>query len=1077
MIDRLITFALKQRLLILLGVAILVGGGILAFVRLPIDAFPDVTNIQVQVITKAPGMSPVEIEQLVTFPLEVDLMGLPKKTELRSISKFGISVITVVFEDGTDIYWARQTVLERFLQAKEKLPPNVESMLGPISTGLGEVYQYRLHGPKYDLTDLRTLQDWVVRPMLRTVPGVADVNSLGGLPKEYQVLVDPDRLKNFGLTLRQVFEAVERNNANVGGGFIRHQEEQFVVRGLGMIRNVDDIRNIVVASERGTPIFLRDVAEVGIGARTRYGGVTYEGKGEAVEGLVLMLMGGNSREIVTNVKAKVDEINRVLPADVSIVPFYDRTELVNRAIWTVEKALLEGAVLVVAVLIVFLGNLRSAVIVSLMLPLSILFTFVLMKGLGLSANLMSLGGLAIGIGMLVDGAVVMVENIYRCLSEAGARADRTELGPPMPPHPRPLPAEPGPGRAEKQARGGSTMHHILEAAREVGRPVLFGILIIIVVFLPLFSLTGVEGKMFKPLAFTVAFAMFGSLILSLTLVPVLCSLLFAAGVKEREPWLVRRLRERYRGVLAAALAHPKTLVGGALGLLVGALVLFPFIGKEFVPTLDEGDIVINVTRLPSISLDDSLRINGEVERALMQFPEVKTIVTRTGTDEIGVDPMGPELSDIFIILKPEREWTVGTKDELKEKMREAMDRIPGIAYVFSQPIQMRVDEMLAGVRAQVAVKIFGEDMQVLAETATRIERVLRGIPGAVDVRTEQVSGQYFLEIEADRQALARYGINVADLNEVVETAIGGKVATEVVEGQRRFGVLVRFPEAVRGDVQAVENLTVSAPDGARIPLKQLAAIRVAEGPVQINREEGSRRIVIEANVEGRDIASFVADGQRRIAEAVALPSGYYVTWGGQFENQQRAMQRLAIVVPVALFLIFLLLFTAFNALRHAFLILANIPFALIGGIVSLFLSGLYLSVPASVGFIALFGVAILNGVVLVSTFNQLRQEGLTLEEAVRLGSERRLRPVLMTALVASLGLVPLLLATGPGSEVQKPLAVVVVGGLITSTALTLLVLPALYRWVEGRRERRYGPEGTALRAPEPEPVLQMGRDS
>ena len=1046
MIDRLITFALKQRLLILLGVAILVGGGILAFVRLPIDAFPDVTNIQVQVITKAPGMSPVEIEQLVTFPLEVDLMGLPKKTELRSISKFGISVITVVFEDGTDIYWARQTVLERFLQAKEKLPPNVESMLGPISTGLGEVYQYRLHGPKYDLTDLRTLQDWVVRPMLRTVPGVADVNSLGGLPKEYQVLVDPDRLKNFGLTLRQVFEAVERNNANVGGGFIRHQEEQFVVRGLGMIRNVDDIRNIVVASERGTPIFLRDVAEVGIGSKTRYGGVTYEGKGEAVEGLVLMLMGGNSREIVTNVKTKVDEINRVLPADVSIVPFYDRTELVNRAIWTVEKALLEGAVLVVVVLIVFLGNLRSAVIVSLMLPLSILFTFVLMKGLGLSANLMSLGGLAIGIGMLVDGAVVMVENIYRHLSE-------------------------------KQARGGSTMHHILEAAREVGRPVLFGILIIIVVFLPLFSLTGVEGKMFKPLAFTVAFAMFGSLILSLTLVPVLCSLLFAAGVKEREPWLVRRLRERYRRMLDGALAHPKALVGGAVGLLVGALVLFPFIGKEFVPTLDEGDIVINVTRLPSISLDDSLRINGEVERALMQFPEVKTIVTRTGTDEIGVDPMGPELSDIFIILKPEREWTVQTKDELKEKMREAMDRIPGIAYVFSQPIQMRVDEMLAGVRAQIAVKIFGEDMQVLAETATRIERVLRGIPGAVDVRTEQVSGQYFLEIEADRQALARYGINVADLNEVVETAIGGKVATDVVEGQRRFGVLVRFSEAVRGDVQAIENLTVSAPDGARIPLKQLAAIRVAEGPVQINREEGSRRIVIEANVEGRDIASFVADGQQRIAEAVELPSGYYVTWGGQFENQQRAMQRLAIVVPVALFLIFLLLFTAFNALRHAFLILANIPFALIGGIVSLFLSGLYLSVPASVGFIALFGVAILNGVVLVSTFNQLRQEGMTLEEAVRLGSERRLRPVLMTALVASLGLVPLLLATGPGSEVQKPLAVVVVGGLITSTALTLLVLPALYRWVEGRRERRYGPEGTALRVSEPEPVLQMGRDS
>jgi cobalt-zinc-cadmium resistance protein CzcA len=1035
MIDRLISFSLEQRVIVLIVVLLVVLFGAYSFMKLPIDAFPDVTNVQVQIIAKAPGMSPVEVEQLVTFPLEVEFMGLPKKMELRSVTRLGLSVITVVFEDGTDIYWCRQTVLERLIQAREKLPKGIEVALGPIATGLGEVYQYTLEmadGSKpaseemkeANLLDFRTLQDWVVRPILRTVGGVADVNSLGGYPKQYNVLVDPNNLKKYGLTLRQIFDAIESNNANVGGGYIRHQHESYAIRGLGLLQSIKDIEEVVVSSTSGTPIYLRDVATVKLGTRYRLGGVTANGKGEAVEGLVLMLMGGNSREVVTSVKEKVDHINKsdILPNGIKITPFYNRIELVNACLSTVTTALAEGGVLIVAVLLLFLGNIRSSLIVALTLPVATLATFIVMWKIGITANLMSLGGLAIAIGMMVDGSVVIVENIYRHISE-------------------------------KESIREKHLHLVFEATKEVGRPMVFGILIIIIVFLPLFTLEGMEGKLFSPMAFTISIALFASLVLSLTLSPVLASFFLKRG-NENDVFIMRWLKRFYMPSLKYSLTHRLKVVASAMVMLLASLLLFPFIGKEFVPVLDEGSIVINVTRLPSIALEDSLNIMTAIEREIMKFQEVKSVVSRTGTDEIGTDPMGPELSDVFITLKPQAEWRFKTKEELKEKMRETLDNIPGIAFVFSQPIQMRVDELVSGVRAQIAVKLFGEDMGVLEEKGAEIMAALKKVKGVSDLRMQQIAGQYYLEIKADRRAMARYGINVAALNEVIEMIKAGKVATEMMEGQKRFGVMVRLTDEWSRNLDSIGDLTVSAPNGARIPIKQISEIRVVEGPSSINREEGQRRIVIEANVEGRDIGSFVEDGQRLISQRVKLPTGYYITWGGQFENQQRAMKRLSIVVPLSIGLIFFLLFSTFDSMRYAALIMLNLPLALIGGIFGLWISGQYLSVPASVGFIALFGVAVLNGVVLVSYINKLREEEcLTLEEAIITGCERRLRPVLMTALVAILGLVPMLLATGPGSEIQKPLATVVVGGLITSTLLTLIVLPALYKWFEEEKKK------------------------
>ena len=1017
--DRLVTFALRQRLLVILVCLALIGFGVHAVNELPIDAFPDVTNVQVQILAEAPGLAPVEVEQLVTYPVEVSMSGLPGLAETRSLSKLGLSLTTVVFKDNVDIYFARQLVFERLQQAREKLPPGVDVELGPISTGLGEIYQYTLESPKRDAMELRTLQDWVVRPILRGVAGVTDVNSFGGLVKQYQVLVRPEQLTSYRLTLREVLEALAENNANASGGYIEHSGEQYVVRGLGLAKSQDDLGRVVVAHRGSTPIFVRDIADVTTGAEPRQGFVTRDGKGEAVAGIVLMLKGASGRDVVAAVKAKLATVQKALPRDVRVVPFYDRTELVDRAMHTVSEALLEGGVLVLLVLMLFLGNIRSALIVTLVLPLSALVAFIMLNAFGYSANLMSLGGLAIGIGMIVDGAVVMTENIFRHLAEDHGKRNIVEV--------------------------------VRESALEVARPIVFGISIITVVFLPLFTLEGFEGKMFAPLAFTIAAALAGSLVLSLTLVPVLSTFILKGKLSEKDTWLVARAKALYLPALAWCLKRWQVPVGLALAGLIVSGVLFTRLGREFLPPLDEGAIGMQTFRLPSVSLTTSRQMELEVERVLRSFPEITTVVSKTGRADIASDPMGLEVSDVIANLRPRSEWkTAKTREELVEAIRTRLESIPGMSYSFSQPIQLRVDELVSGVKAQVAIKIVGDDLTVLREQGEAVERVIRQVRGAADVNLERTAGTAYLDVDIDRERIARYGINVADIQAIIETAIGGSEATVLREGQRSFAVVVKFPEAVRSDPAHFENLMVTAEDGQRVPLSQLAHIRVEEGPAQVSRESGQRRIVIECNVTGRDMGSFVADAQRAVAREVTLPPGYFITWGGQFENQQRAMARLSIVVPLVVLLIFLLLFTSFSSLRNAILIVLNIPFALIGGVIGLFISGQNLSVAASVGFIALFGVAVLNGVVMVSYFNQLRREGATLEDAVLRGGELRLRPVLMTALVGALGLIPLLIASGPGSEIQRPLASVVVGGLVTSTLLTLFLLPILYRWLERR---------------------------
>jgi len=1027
MIERLIRTALEQRLIVLLVVLGLIVSGVAAFRHLPIDAFPDVTPVQVQVITRAPSLAPAEIERLVTFPLEIELTNLPGKTELRSVSRFGLSVITVVFEDRMDTYFARQLVLERVLQARSRLPQNAEPLLGPVSTGLSEVFMYLVEGSTQSLMDLRTLQDWVIRPMLRAVPGLADVDTLGGLAKQYEVLVDPNRLTSFGLTLRQVHAAVTGNNQNAGGSYIERGGDKLVVHGQGLARSAAALEQIVVAAHKGTPIYLRDVAQVRQGSAIRLGGVTRDGQGEVLEGIAVMLRGGNSREIVSAVKDKVELINRVLPAGVKIVPFYDRIELVARALATVEGALLEGVAVVILVLYLFLRNLRGALVVALTLPLAVLATFLIMQQVGLSANLMSLGGLAISLGMIVDAAIVQVENVERHLSE------QTK------------------GRALSVT---DRVPVVLRAVLEVRKPSLFGELIIALTFVPLLALQGMEGKMFIPLALTVVIALLSSLVLSMTVVPVLAAMLMKPRVATEGGRLLERVRGRYRRLLEGAIRRTRLVVLAAVSLLVGGVALAPFIGREFVPSMDEGSVVVNLMRLPSISLTESLKISGDVERVLLEIPDVRSVVSRTGANELGTDPMGMELSDMYVLLKPDSDWQAQSKIEIEEQIRRRLEQVPGIAFGLSQPIAMRVDELVSGVRSQVAVKLFGDDLETLRVKADEIARVLRQVRGMADLRVEQVSGLYYLKIDIDRTKIARHGINVAEITEVIEAVGGGLAAGELFEGQWRFPIMVRFPDDRRIDVETIAALGVTAPDGSRISLRELADIRIVEGPAQISREHASRRIVIEANVVGRDLVGAVEEAQTAVSRQVQLPSGYYVTWGGQFENQQKAMARLAVVVPLVIGLIFLLLYFTFGNLRHAALILLAIPFAMVGGLLGLLVGGLYLSVPASVGFIALFGVAVLNGVVKIAYINQLREQGMPLDEAVLTGMVLRLRPVLMTAVVAMMALIPLLLATGPGSEIQRPLATVVIGGLFSSTALILVVMPVLYRWMEQRIVQR-----------------------
>ena len=1028
MITSLIRFALIQRLMILLLAGALSIGGLWAFRTLPIDAFPDIAAPQVSIIIKAPGLAPTEVESRITFPVEVEMQGLPRQTVLRSMTKNALSIITIDFEDGVDIYWARQQVAERLNQVWSELPDGVEGGLGPVTTPLGEGYMYRVQGVGYSNQELRRIQDWVIRPRLRTVAGVAEVNSLGGDVKVFEVVANQEALMAYGLSIKDLQDALENNNRNAGGGRINRNNEVLLVRTEGQLSGLQDIRSITVTSRNGTPIHISDVAEVKINSLTRYGAVTADGQGEIVTGLVLLRKGANSRSTVEGVKNEIAALKSALPQGVELVPFYDRTDLVSAAVWTVEKALGEAVVLVLLVLIVMLGNLRAALTVALILPLSVLFTFILMNIFGVSANLMSLGGLAIAIGILVDAAVVVVENIHSQLSHA--------------------------------PKGLSRQHLVYRATLEVATPVISGILIIIVVFLPLFSLSGLEGKMFTPLAVTISFALVGSLLLSLTAIPVLASLLMKGGA-EKEGRVSEALKHAYLPVMNWALNNRKTAVGSALGALVLAMVMFPFIGKEFMPVMDEGTTVVIIEKLPSVSLERSLELDSPFQKAMMELPEVTGVVSRTGADELRLDPMGLYQTDNFLITKPRNEWTVSL-EEHQENLRKKLDQFIGIDYAFTQPIDMRVSEMLTGVRAAMAIKLYGDDLSVLEEKSKQIEALVNNVSGAVDVFRGQLSGQSYLEINIRPQAIARFGINNEDINQLIEVAVGGRVVTEIIEGNQRIGVLLRYPEKARFSPAAIGSLFVEAPSGNKIPLSSLADIQEVDGPVAITRESAKRQVVIQSNVDGRDVVSFVDEVRASIERDITLPSGYYVTYGGQFENQQRASARLALVVPIAIALIFLMLFITFRSLGQASLIILNIPFAMIGGVVSLYISGLYLSVPASVGFITLFGVAVLNGVVMVSYFNQLRESGRSVIQAVQEGAERRLMPVLMTAMIASFGLMPLLFATGPGSELQRPLAVVVIGGLFTSTLLTLVLLPTLYAWLEGRKEIQLQNDNEAL---------------
>ena len=1043
MIDRILQFSLKNRLLIVLLAAGVLAGGAFALAGLPIDAFPDVSPTMVQVVTESPGLAPEEVEKLITYPVEVAMNGMPGVTQMKSISAFGISQVSVYFKDDVDIYFARQLTLEKLTSAREQIPPGLgEPKLGAITTGLGQVYQYVLEGKGRDQTELRSLQDWIVKYNLRTVNGVTDVLSFGGDVKQYQVRVDPRALLQYGITLADVRRAVGANNRNVGGGYITFGPEEYLIRGVGLAESLSDIGNIIVSERAGTPIFVRNVAEVALGPEVRRGAVTMNGRGEVTTGIVLKRIFENTSQVISSVKTKVADINKSLPAGVKVVPYYDQSELVVRAVGTVKDALIEGAILIVLVLFIFLGNVRSALIVTTMLPLSLLLAFVLMKYFELSANLMSLGGLAIAIGMMVDGGVVMVENVYRHLSEARHRSDSARDTSAL------SSAEDSTGVFHE-----STIHVILRAAKEVGRPIVFAISIIILVFLPLFTLEGVEGKMFRPMAFAISFAMIGSLIFSLTVIPMLCSF-FLKGGSEEDTRIMRWIKVPYLPALRWSITNRKKMLIVAVVALVGSVAIVPFLGSEFVPTLEEGALLYRAALAPSAGLEEGIRTSTTLESMARQFPEVGDVVSKIGRAEAGGDPEPVNNIEAIVTLRPEKEWKSGrTKSELVDTLEKTFSRFPGVAFNFSQPIANRVDELLSGVKAQLAIQLFGDDLDRLVAVGDQIRRTVSSIPGASDVQVEQVSGQPQLQIRIDRGAIARYGINVEDVQEAIETAIGGENTGQIFEGIRRFDINVRLLENYRKDINAIGNLLIPAPDGhARVPLSQLAAIKTVIGPKQISHQDGQRRIVIQLNVRGRDLGGFVADAQRQIGAKVKLPPGYFLTWGGQFENQQRAMKRLAIIVPITIGLIFLLLFSSFNSLKQAALIILNVPFALIGGILGLLISRQYLSVPASVGFIALFGVAVLNGVVLVSYINALRLEGKSVTDAVYEGTVLRLRPVLMTATVAILGLLPLLFSSGAGSEVQRPLAAVVVGGLLTSTALTLLLLPTLYGWFEGATE-------------------------
>ena len=1027
---RIIEFALRRRTLIIVMGVLVMGMGYYSYRQLPVDAFPDVTPVLVQVFTITEGLAPEEAERYVTYPVEVAMNGLPHLKEIRSVSNFGLSVVNVYFKDGMDIYFARQLVGERLQHAREEIPDGFgEPEMGPITTGLGQILFYFVEDEEgiYDPFELRTIQDWLIKFNLQTVPGVTEVLSIGGEVKQFHILVRPDDLLRYNLTLDEIVETVKANNANVGAQFIVKNSEEYIVRSVGLAEKISDLERIVLKSEDGTPVYLNQIADVTIGGEIRRGLTTINGQGETVVGMVLKLIGENTSIVIRDVKIRMEEVNKVLPPGIKVKTYYDQATLISKCVKTVTDALIQGIILVTIVLLVFMGGLRPSVVVAIAIPFSIFFAFILMNAAGISANLMSLGGLAIAIGMMVDGTIVMVENVDRHLRMSEPSASRLQV--------------------------------VARACTEVARPIVFAISIIIIVFLPLFTLGGVEGKTFRPLAYTVALAMGGSLIFALLMTPVAASLLMRrprqrenVEVSASESRIVQFLLTPYRPVVRFFVRSRLLAVGLAVLMLVVGAIIFPFLGSEFVPRLNEGDLLIRATMAPSISLADARDTVLHLEREMKEkFPEVTQIVTRVGRGEVGAHADPVNNAEIFIRLKEKQEWTSAkTLDELYTKMSHAFEDFPGVQLNFSQPIAIAVDELLTGIKAELAIKIFGPDMEVLKEKAAEIETVIRAIKGAADVQKDQVTGTPQLRITIDHEAIARYGINVEDVQQVIQTAVGGEEAGQIFEGIRRFDIVVRYTPESRRSLETISHILIAAPDGVKVPLDELTIIEEIVGPRQITRENNQRFITVQTNVRGRDIGSFVEEAQATIDASVKFPPGYLVSWGGQFELQQEANKRLSLVVPITLLIVFLLLFSSFNSLKNALLIILNIPLALVGGVVGLWLTGQNLSVPASVGFIALFGIALENGMVLVTYLNRLVRDGTPMDEASVEGACQRLRPVLMTATTTALGLIPLLVSQGTGSEVQRPLATVVIGGLVTSTILTLLVIPALYRWFSVR---------------------------
>ena len=1044
MFERLIQFAIEQRIVVMLAVLLMAGLGIVSYQKLPIDAVPDITNVQVQINTSAPGFSPLETEQRITYSIETSMAGLPGLQQTRSLSRSGLSQVTVIFEDGTDLFFARQQVSERLQVAREQLPEGVDAVMGPVSTGLGEIFLWTVEaaegalkedGTPYTPTDLRVIQDWIVKPQLRNVPGVAEINTIGGFAKQYQIAPDPKKLAAYKLTLNDLVAALERNNANVGAGYIERGGEQLLIRAPGQLATADDIANIVIANVQGTPIRVGSVADVGIGQELRSGAATENGR-EVVLGTVFMLIGENSRTVSQAVAAKLVDINRSLPKGVQAVTVYDRTNLVEKAIATVKKNLIEGAILVIAILFLFLGNIRAALITAMVIPLAMLFTFTGMFANKVSANLMSLG--ALDFGIIVDGAVVIVENAIRRLAHAQQKHGR-------------------------MLTRGERFHEVFAAAKEARRPLIFGQLIIMVVYLPIFALTGVEGKMFHPMAFTVVIALLGAMILSVTFVPAAIAMFVTGKVKEEEGVVMRTARLRYDPVLKWVLGHRSVAFAAAFIVIILSGFAASRMGSEFIPSLSEGDFALQALRVPGTSLTQSVDMQQRLEKAVIErVPEVERVFARTGTAEIAADPMPPNISDSYVMLKPQSQWPDPGKsrEALIADLQKAAASVPGSNYELSQPIQLRFNELISGVRSDVGVKVFGDDMEVLNQTAAKIAAALQKVSGASEVKVEQTTGLPVLTINIDRDKAARYGLNVGDVQDAIATAVGGRQAGTLYEGDRRFDMVVRLSEQLRTDVSGLSSLLIPVPASAGssdqkigfIALSQVASLDLVLGPNQISREDGKRVVIVSANVRGRDLGSFVSEAADTIQNGVQIPAGYWTTWGGQFEQLQSAAKRLQIVVPVALMMVLALLFMMFNNLKDGLLVFTGIPFALTGGVMALWLRDIPLSISAGVGFIALSGVAVLNGLVMIAFIRNLREEGRSLSDSINIGALTRLRPVLMTALVASLGFIPMALATGTGAEVQRPLATVVIGGILSSTALTLLVLPALYQWAHRRDE-------------------------